>query len=221
MTSHAFCAFFIGLAYYLQNPQLFVIGALSEFAFETIDMVRVINLIRKGGHMFECVLLTIHHQAAFTAILPACLYYADNRDVQQITWGLLGLAPMVLALLGFFSTRDVYNLQERGQYTVSYLIMTVLYFYFRWYITVSGMYAFLTGGEFTTLSFGFKAMLILFCVGIKLFDVTHSLVMLNNLYQWLFTPKCMERPTKITKASLMKPCSVPVQLIRMRSTPLF
>merc|ERR1719242_511398 len=120
-----------------------------------------------------------------------------------------------------YSSRDVYNLQERGQFTVSYVLVTLFYLYFRWYITILGMYGFLTGDEFGGLSFGFKAVLIGYCVCIKLFDLMFTPVMLNQCYQWLFTPRCMERPTKITKASLMKPCSVPLQLIRMQSTPLY
>jgi len=163
----------------------------------------------------------LHHQGAFTAIIPACMYYADNKDVQQIAWGLLGFVPFLAGLGGFHSSRDVYNLQERGQFTVSYVLVTVFYLYFRWYITILGMYGFLTGDEFGGLSFGLKAALIGYCVCIKLFDLMFTPVMLNQCYQWLFTPKCMERPTKITKSSLMRPCSVPLQLIRMQSTPLY
>jgi len=226
-TQHSFGGFFLGLAYYLQSPQLFVIGALSEFAFEAIDMVRVFKKHLnskgplKGEDWFEIAILILHHQGAFTAILPACMYYADNENVQQIAWGLLGFVPMLLLFSGFNNTRDVYNLQERGQFTVSYLVMVVFYLYFRWDITMVGMYGFLTGDEFYTLSVGLKTMLIVYCVGIKFFDLVFSPIMLTQMYQWLFTQKCMERSTKITKASLMKPCSMPVQLIRMQSTPLF
>merc|ERR1711902_165194 len=101
-----------------------------------------------------------HHQGAFTAILPACMYYADNEDIQQIAWGLLGFSPIVFTLMGFNNTRDVYNLQERGQFTVSYSVMVVLHIYFRWYVTVTGMYGFLTGDEFGGLSFGLQLILI-------------------------------------------------------------
>jgi len=222
-TQHSFGGLFLGLAYYLQSPQLFVIGALSEFAFEAIDMVRIIrkHIDGKGENWFELLIGILHHQGAITAILPACMYYADNENVRQIAWGLLGFIPMMLVLAGFNGTRDVYNLQERGQFTVSFLVLVVLYQYFRWGITMVGMYGFLTGDEFYGLSVGLKTMLIVYCVGIKLFDLIYSPLMLTQMYQWLFTPKCMERSTKITKASLMKPCSMPVQLIRMQSTPLF
>jgi len=223
MTQHIFGGFFIAAGYYMQSPQCFVIGALSEFAFEALDMVRGIkqHLDGKGKHWVELVFLILHHQGAFTAILPACMYYADNEDIQQIAWGLLGFSPIVFTLMGFNNTRDVYNLQERGQFTVSYSVMVVLHIYFRWYITVTGMYGFLTGDEFGGLSFGLQLILIVYCIAIKLFDLFCLPLMLTQFYQWMFTPKCMERPTKITKASLMRPCSVPVQLIRMQSTPLF
>jgi len=223
MPQHIFGGFFVGLAYYLQSPQCFVIGALSEFAYESLDMVRVIrkHVSGKGEHWFELFILTLHHQGAFTAILPACMYYAYNEDVRQIAWGLLGFSPIVFTLLGFNKTRDVYNLQERGQFTVSFLLICVLSLYFRWYLTVTGMYGFLTGDEFGGLSFGLQLILIVYCIGIKFFDLVTLPVMLTQFYKWMFTPKCMERPTKITKASLVRPCSVPVQLIRMQSTPLF
>jgi len=39
LTQHVFGGLFIGAAYYLESPQLFVIGALSEFAYEALDLV--------------------------------------------------------------------------------------------------------------------------------------------------------------------------------------
>jgi len=222
-TQHVFGGLFIGAAYYLESPHLFVIGALSEFAYEALDMVRILKKYLNGKLEYGILLpiLILHHQGAFTAILPACMYYADNKDVQQIAWGLLGCVPFTAGLQGFNSSRDVYNLQERGQFTVSYVLRIVFFLYFRWYITILGMYGFLTGDEFGGLSFGLKAVLIGYCVCMKCVDLMITHVMLNQCYQWLFTPRCMERSTKITKASLMRPCSVPLQLIRMQSTPLY
>jgi len=220
IVQHCFGGIFVGLGYFLESPQLFVIGALSEFAFEALDMVRAIRDHLDGKKVFPLWLMMIHHQGAFTAILPACLFYAENEQIRQIAWGLLGFSPIGVTLHAFTSSRDIYNLQERGQFTVCYMLNIVSSLYFRWYVTVSGMYTFLMSDEFGGLSFGLQAMLMGYCILIKLFDGIFFPVMWRGLYEWLFTPKCMERPTKITKASLMRPCAMPVGLIRMQSTPL-
>merc|ERR1712241_427079 len=217
---HVFGGIFVGWGYFLESPQLFVIGALSEFAFEALDMVRAIRDHLDGKKGFPLWFIMLHHQGAFTAILPACLFYAENEQIRQIAWGLLGFSPIQMTLHAITSSRDVSNLQDRGQYTVCYMLNAVSNMYFRWYVTVSGMYTFLMSDEFGGLSFGLQAMLMGYCIFIKFFDCVFFPVMWRGLYEWLFTPKCMERPTKITKASLMRPCGMPVGLIRMQSTPL-
>lgn len=85
-------------------------------------------------------MLMMHHSGAITVMLPACMYYADNVHVQQTALGLLGFASLTLPLQLISSSRDVYDLKERGQFTVAFVVQTVVFLYFRWFVCVQGMY---------------------------------------------------------------------------------
>ena len=97
--------------------------------------------------------------------------------------------------------------------------MFVSMVYFRWYVTMTGVYGFVSN-EFGALSLEWKFLFVFYGVLIKLFDVCFTLMCATQLYQWLFTSKAMVRPTKITKASLKRPSTIPVAFMRMQSTPL-
>jgi hypothetical protein len=215
------------LGYYLNSPQLFIMGVLSEFSFEVLDLFTMMKqrfITRKGIYSAEMCdpgefgLFTIHHSGAFTVILPVCMFYADNEYVQQIAWGLLGFSCISLIIFAHSSSRDVYDLKERGQFTVSYFLMFVSMLYFRWYITLTGMYGFIST-EFAALSLQWKCLFVFYAVLIKGFDCMFTMFCASQLYCWLFTSKAMVRPTKITKASLKRPSLVPVTMMRMQSTP--
>lgn len=217
------------LGYFLGSPQLLIMGMLSEFSFEVLDMLTMMKerYVTKTGIYSSIMcdplqfgLLAIHHSGAFTVILPACIYYADNEHVQRIVWGLLGFACISLIIYAHSSSRDIYDLKERGQFTVSYFLMFVSMLYFRWYITVSGMYGFVRD-EFPALNLQWRALFITYGILIKLFDCVFTMFCVTQMHKWLFTSKATIRPTKITKSSLKRPPQIPVSLIRTQSTPMF
>jgi len=147
------------------------------------------------------------------------MYYADNVHVQQTALGLLGFASLTLPLQLISSSRDVYDLKERGQFTVAFVVQTVVFLYFRWFVCVQGMYG-VVRYEFPSFSWQLTSLFSVYMICIKLFDVLIAMVVVHGVHKWLFTAAATKRPTKITKASLKRPTPIPVELIRMQSTPL-
>jgi len=218
----------ISLGYYLNSPQLFIAGALSEFScefIETFQMIKERYITKEGLYsadktpFFGFAFMLFHHSGAFTVILPACMYYADNEHVQRAAMGLLGWAGFSIPLMAFSNSRDVYDLKERGQFTVCTVVGTVLFVYFRWIVCVQGMYGFL-GEEFPSFPWQLKLLFSVYVICIKLVDVFIVMHLSHGVHKWLFTSAATKRPTKITKASLKQPTLIPVELIRMQSTPL-
>jgi len=223
---HTFGGILIALGYFMNSPQTFITGVLSEFAFEVLDTINVVRerYITKKGMNFEAPLgmtvsLLMHHSGAFTVMLPVCMFYADNEHVQRTAYGLLSYAVISCALNGISSSRDIYDLKERGQFVVAYFLNFVGMIYFRWFMVLTGIYGFICD-QFPMMSMKWKFLFIFYLVLIKLFDVLMTLFAATQLYDWLFTAKATVRPTKITKDSLKRPTEIPVSLIRCHSVPL-
>jgi len=160
-----------------------------------------------------------HHSGAFTVMLPICMFYADNEHVQRTAYGLLTYGGLSLILNGISSSRDIYDLKERGQFVVVYFLNFVCMIYFRWFVVLTGVYGFICD-QFPAMSMKWKFLFIFYVVLIKLFDVLMTLFCATQLYDWLFTAKATVRPTKITKDSLKRPTEIPMALIRCHSAPL-
>jgi len=225
---HTYGGIFMALGYYLSSPQCFITGVLSEFSFEILDTYAIIKqrfITKKGQHSADkvpfwgFVLGMMHHSGAITVMLPACIYYADNVYVQQTALGLLGFASLSLPLQLISSSRDVYDLKERGQFTVAFVVQVVLFVYFRCFVCVQGMYG-VVRHEFPSFSWQLTLLFSVYIICIKLFDVLILMVCAQGVHKWLFTAAATKRPTKITKASLKRPTLIPIELIRTQSTPL-
>jgi len=224
--SHLFAGIFVTLGYFMKSPQTLITGILSEFAFEVLDTIKIVReryITKKGmGFKYPTVLfvaLLMHHSGAFTVMLPVCMFYADNAHMQRTVYGLLSYAFPVILLNGITSSRDIYDLKERGQFVVAHFLNFVLMVYFRWYIELTGTYGFICD-QFPAMSMKWKFLFISFLVFIKLFDCLMALFAATQLYQYLFTAKATVRPTKITKDSLKMPTKIPMALIRCHSAPL-
>jgi len=218
----------ISLGYYLNSPQLFIMGALSEFSYEFIETYEIIKeryIIKEGlwsadkTPFFGVANMLFHHSGAFTVILPACMYYSDNEHVQKAAMGLLGWSALFCPLNVFYNSRDVYDLKERGQFTVCFVAMLVFFVYFRWFVCVQGMYGFLRE-EFPSFPWQLKLLFSVYVLCIKLLDLFVVMLLSLGVHKWLFTSAATKRPTKITKASLRRPTLIPIELIRTQSTPL-
>merc|ERR1719229_1862639 len=225
---HAYGGIFMALGYYLSSPQCFITGVLSEFSFEVLDMYAIIKqrfITGKGQHSADRVPFSVfvsimmHHSGAITVMLPACMYYADNVHVQQTALGLLGFASLSMPLQLISSSRDVYDLKERGQFTVCFVVQVVVFLYFRWFICVQGMYG-VVRYEFPSFSWQLTLLFSVYLICIKLFDVLVLVTCAHGVHKWLFTSAAANRPTKITKGSLKRPTLIPIELIRTQSTPL-
>jgi len=202
---HIFGGILIALGYFMNSPQTFITGVLSEFAFEVLDTINVVRerYITKKGMNFEAPLgmivsLLMHHSGAFTVMLPICMFYADNEHVQRTAYGLLSYAVISCVLNGISSSRDIYDLKERGQFVVAYFLNFVGMIYFRWFVVLTGVYGFICD-QFPTMSMKWKFLFISYVVLIKLFDCFGTKMCATQLYDWLFTSKATVRPTKITK----------------------
>jgi len=226
MVQHVFGGALIALGYFTNSPQLFITGAISEFAFEVLDTFKIVQqrYITKKGWYFNAPTalvgsFVIHHSGAFTVILPICMFYADNEHVQRMGYGLLSYSVISLVLNGISSSRDIYDLKERGQFLVAYFLNFVGMIYFRWFVVLTAVYGFACD-QFPTMSMKLKILVVSYVVLIKLFDCMMTIVCATQLYAWLFTSKSTVRPTKITKNSLMRPTEIPIALIRCHSAPL-
>jgi len=119
------------------------------------------------------------------------MFYADNEHVQRTAYGLLFYGAFGTIIYGVSSSRDIYDLKERGQFVVAMI-------YFRWFVVLTGVYGFICD-QFPTMSMKWKFLFISYVVLIKLFDCFGTKMCATQLYDWLFTSKATVRPTKITK----------------------
>jgi len=223
---HVFGGALIALGYFTSSPQPFITGVLSEFAFEVLDTFKFVKerYITKKGESSKMPsafvpVVFLHHSGAFTVMLPICMFYADNEHAQRTAYGLLSFAVVSMVLHGISSSRDIFDLKERGQFVVAYFLNFVGMIYFRWFVVLTGVYGFVCD-QFPTMSMKWKLLIIFYVVSIKLFDCFYTMFCVTQLYDWLFTSKATVRPTKITRNSLMRPTEIPMALIRCHSAPL-
>jgi len=224
---HLFGGTLIALGYFMSSPQTFITGVLSEFAFEVLDTIKIVReryVTKKEKHAKVPIAMLLpvlsHHSGAFTVMLPVCMFYADNEHVQRTAYGLLSYGALSVIIFGISSSRDIYDLKERGQFVVAYCLNFVAMIYFRWFVVLTGVYGFICD-QFPTMSMKFKLLFIFYVVLIKLFDLFYTTFCVTQLYDWLFTSKATVRPTKITKNSLKRPTEIPMALIRCHSAPLY
>lgn len=229
-----FSGIFLSLAYYLSDTspyaaQLFITGALAEFAVEVLDVKDMIieRYITKTGvysaqrtPLIGVVLILFHHSGAFLSILPVCIYHADNAHVHQIGMGLLGFASFFMIISVIYFSRDVYDLRERGQFMVASVFNLLGMFYFRWIVAVPGMYWFLYE-EYGAMSMSIRIVMIAYLILFKIFDLFMVFFCANQTYGYLIGGKGMEKSSKITAVSLKRAPSTPFELLRMRSAPIF
>merc|ERR1712038_341515 len=114
-------------------------------------------------------------------------------------YGLLSYAVISAVMSSITGSRDIYDLKERGQFVVAYLLNFVCMIYFRWFVVLTGVYGFVCD-QFPTMSMKWKFLFIFYVVMIKLFDCMNTILCATQLYAWLFTSKATVRPTKITKS---------------------
>ena len=161
----------------------------------------------------------MHHSGAFLSILPACIYYADNPHTQQIAYGLLGFGSFFIISVVISSSRDIYDLQERGQFTVITVMLFFSMIYFRWIIAMPGVYWFFYQ-EWNGTTMIIKVLLLSYLIVFKLVDAWWLILIANLCYGYLFGGKATRKPTKISIASLRRAPSAPINLIRVCSAPL-
>merc|ERR1719461_438676 len=218
---------FLSLAYYLSSPQLFITGALSEFAIELLDIKDIImqRYVTRKGHwssqktpLSGVIILLMHHSGLFLSILPACIYYADNTHLHQIGMGFLGFSAFFIINFTFSSSRDVLDLQERGQFMVSSVAGLIVSVYFRWIVACPGIYWFFYY-EWATMSTVIRVLMLTFLVIFKLFDLVTLFGCAAQVYLYMFGGKGTKKSSKITIDSLKRMPSTPLDLLRMNSAP--
>ena len=160
-----------------------------------------------------------HHSGAFLSIMPACIYYADNPHVRQIGLGLLGFAAFFVISGVASSSRNIYDLQERGQFTVISVMNFIGMAYFRWIIACPGIYWFFYE-EWNGMTLMVKILMLTYLIVFKIFDVFMLVFSGFQVYGFLSGGKATKKPTKITIATLKRAPSVPLDLIRMCSAPV-
>merc|ERR1711997_960577 len=152
------------------------------------------------------------------SILPACIYYSDNMHVQQIGVGFLGFATFFVTNMIFSKSRDILDLQERGQFMVSALAGLIGSVYFRWIVACPGIYWFFYC-EWATMNTVIRILMLTFVVVFKLFDMLMLYGMALQVYGFMFGGKGTKKSTKITIDSLKRMPSTPLDLLRMNSAP--
>ena len=89
-------------------------------------------------------------------------------------------------------TRNVYDLKERGQFTVYYFVTVTLFWYCRIYwspvLMIKYLYLHLMELRFIT-----QVMFILYFVGINGFNVIFAWTLARRLYEFLYTDKYTEK----------------------------
>ena len=226
-TQHWVGGILLILSFCLSSTQLFIMAALSEFAIEMLDTKEMIigRWIKNEGIWSDkktptiwIIFMLMHHSGAFLTILPACIYYADNPYIHQITLGLLGYGAVFALIDAISSSRNIYDLQERGQFTVVSVLNFLSMIYFRWIIAVPALYWFLYQ-EWNDMLMIIKILTIIWIIVFKLFDCAFLMGAGHQAYAYVLGGKGAKKPSKITIASLKRAPSTPIQLIRMCSAP--
>jgi len=227
---HTTSAIFVFLGTYFNSLQLFTMGTLGEFAFEFIELYDLFMALYVYNNCpFKPVMiksLLFHHVPGVIVIIPMNLYYGDNAHVQQIAFSLLAVAPMLAGFFFLHKTRNVYDLQQRGQFTVYFFLSIVTMAFARFYWTPSLMIRFLFDG-FMDLSLCMQIMFVFYGILINLFNVTFVLILGQRFYQWLYGNKCTNLDKykeslikEVFETKIMEPSTCPM-LNRSRSSPLF
>merc|ERR1719411_2390792 len=222
---------FLSLAYYLSSPQLspqlFITGALSEFAVEILDIKDMFMeryVTKKGVWSAQkmpplgFIIMLMHHSGSLLSIVPACIYYSDNTHVQQIGLGFLGFAAFFVTNMIFSKSRDILDLQERGQFMVSSVAGLLAAVYFQWIVACPGIYWFFYY-EWATMGTVIRVLMLTFLVVFKLFDLLGLFLMAPQVYGFMFGGKGTKKSTKISIDSLKRMPSTPLDLLRMNSAP--
>merc|ERR1712083_1100662 len=129
-----------------------------------------------------------------------------------IGMGLLGFASFFMLNSVIYLSRDIYDLQERGQFTVSCVLNFVSMFYFRLIVAVPGMYWFLYE-EYAAMATSIRIVIIAYLIIFKAFDLFFIIFSANQTYGYLIGGKglnSLKKSTKITAASLTRAPSTPL-----------
>ena len=221
---HTISATFAILGYYFNSLQLFSMGSLGEFAFEFIELYNLfmsIYVYKNCPFKPDMVQsLIFHHLPGVLVIIPTNVYFGDNPYVQRITFSLLFVAPLMATFFMLYKTRDVYNLQQRGQFTVYMFCGIAIMVWARFYWTPSIMIEFLFDG-FMQLSLIMKIMFLFYGILITVFNCTFIIILGQRLYEFLYCDKCIVKKLdkKEFTEKLKQPGTAPM-MIRSKSNPL-
>merc|ERR1711902_156729 len=145
-------------------------------------------------------------------------YYADNTHMHQIGMGFLGFSAFISIIGAISQSRDVLDLQERGQFMVSSAACCIGAVYFRWIVSCPAIYWFFYY-EWATMSIVIRVLMITFLVIFKLHDVFVLFLFAAQVYGFMFGGKGTKKSSKISIDSLKRMPSTPLDLLRMKSTP--
>ena len=228
---HTVSAVFVFFGAYFNSLQLFTMGTLGEFAFEFIelyDLFKSLYIYNNCPYKAEMIKsLLFHHVPGVVVIIPMNLYYGDHPHIQQITFSLLAVAPFLAAFFFLHKTRNVYDLQQRGQFTVYFFLSILTMIIARFYWTPSLMIRFLFAKDdgFMNLTLCMQIMFASYAVLINLFNITFVVILCQRFYQWLYGNECTNsakykaRLKNYQKVEIF-PSTTPT-LNRCRSSPLF
>eukprot|EP01084_Bolivina_argentea_P149306 260831_1 len=216
---HSVSAIFIWFGIYFNSLQLFTMGMLGEFSFEFIELY---NILMSKYVYHNCKLsdemvksLIFHHLPGVLVIIPTNLYFGDNIYIQKIAFSLLAVAPPLAVFFVLFKTRNVYDLQQRGQFTVYFFICILIMIVTRFYWTPSYMIQFLIY-DFMSLNTFAKIMFLFYGLLITLFNITFVLILSKRLYGFLYCNKYV-----VEKKELIKNFKQPRPIIkRCKSNPI-
>lgn len=229
---HTVTAIFVWLAYYFDSLQLFTIGSLSEFALEFLETVSILTakFVRNDcaykPQMIAC--LMSHHLGGLLVIIPTNLYFGGNPRVQLMAFSLLVVAPIAAVFVVLYKTRNVHDLQQRGQFTV-YMFCTILVLIVARFMWTPVLIVDFLQTDFVEISWRFQLMFIVYVVLINVFNISFVLILCQRLYQWLYGHGAKQGAgerrrnlQKLMKGELIReetPASMP-RIRRGRSVPL-
>eukprot|EP01083_Nonionella_stella_P131013 397770_1 len=194
LPQHTVSAILCGLGWYYHSFPLFSMGTLGEFAFELIDLCNTLmaKYVYKNCSLKDDMVkgMIFHHLPGILIIIPTNLCFGHNQEIQKIAFSLLAIAPVGLLFVLLHKSRDVYDLQQRGQFTVYCFTAILMMLAARFYWTPSLMIAFIFGG-WMELNVAAQIMFAFYGVLITLFNVTYLGILCKRLYGFLYGNTCL------------------------------
>eukprot|EP00483_Globobulimina_turgida_P002249 UN02251 len=133
---HSCTVIFVLYGFYSNSLFFIREGVLMEAAYDINDSLTLIlnKFVYKANDLPNFIFLSLifHHVSILTLLIPTNMY-SHHIGVQYMIISVSIWTPIMVALALYCHTLDVYDLKQRGLFTVLYFTQFLIFLYFRFY----------------------------------------------------------------------------------------